>query len=51
MTPAAIPLAKQVVRGLRIADTVKLASRALKAATASDVERTLADFLSPARTN
>jgi phosphotransferase system enzyme I (PtsI) len=51
MTPASIPLAKQVVRGLRIGDTVKLASRALKAATAADVERTLADFLSPARTN
>jgi phosphotransferase system enzyme I (PtsI) len=51
MTPASIPLAKQVVRGLRIGETVKLASRALRAATASDVERTLADFLSPARTN
>jgi phosphotransferase system enzyme I (PtsI) len=51
MTPASIPLAKQVVRGLRIEETIKLASRALKAATATDVERTLADFLSPARTN
>ncbi|PYR90019.1 MAG: phosphoenolpyruvate--protein phosphotransferase [Acidobacteria bacterium] len=51
MTPASIPLAKHVVRGLRIAETVKLASRALKAATAAEVERTLADFLSPARTN
>jgi phosphoenolpyruvate-protein phosphotransferase (PTS system enzyme I) len=51
MTPASIPLAKQVVRGLRIGETIKLASRALKAATATDVERTLADFLSPARTN
>ena len=33
MTPAAIPVAKQVVRGLRISDTARLASRALKAAT------------------
>jgi phosphotransferase system enzyme I (PtsI) len=51
MAPASIPLAKQVVRGLRIGETIKLASRALKAATASEVERTLTDFLSPARTN
>jgi phosphotransferase system enzyme I (PtsI) len=49
MNPAAIPVAKQVVRGLRTADTARLASRALKAATAADVERTLAEFLSPAR--
>jgi phosphotransferase system enzyme I (PtsI) len=45
MTPAAIPVAKQVVRGLRIPDTVRLASRALKAATAADVEKVLADSL------
>jgi phosphoenolpyruvate-protein phosphotransferase (PTS system enzyme I) len=50
MNPAAIPVAKQVVRGLRVSDTARLASRALKAATAADVERTLAEFLSPART-
>ena len=50
MTPAAIPMAKQVVRGLRISETARLASRALKAATAADVEHTLAEFLSPART-
>jgi phosphotransferase system enzyme I (PtsI) len=50
MNPAAIPLAKQVVRGMRISETARLASRALKAATAADVERTLAEFLSPART-
>ena len=46
MTPAAIPAAKQVVRGLRIADTARLASRALKAATAGEVERVLAESLS-----
>lgn len=50
MAPASIPMAKQVVRGLRIPETAKLASRALKAATAADVERALAEFLSPART-
>jgi phosphoenolpyruvate-protein kinase (PTS system EI component) len=43
MSPTAIPLAKQVVRGLRITDTAKLASRALRAATATEVERVLAD--------
>jgi phosphotransferase system enzyme I (PtsI) len=50
MAPAAIPLAKQVVRGLRVADAARLASRALRAATAAEVERTLAEFLSPAKT-
>jgi phosphoenolpyruvate-protein phosphotransferase (PTS system enzyme I) len=45
MTPAAIPVVKQIVRGLRIGDTVRLASRALKAATAADVEKVLADSL------
>jgi phosphotransferase system enzyme I (PtsI) len=49
MTPAAIPLAKQVVRGLRISDTTRLASRALKAATAADVEKVLADSLGAVR--
>jgi len=46
MTPASIPLAKQVVRGLRISDTSRLAARALTAATAAEVERVLADSLS-----
>jgi phosphotransferase system enzyme I (PtsI) len=45
MSPAAIPVAKQVVRGLRIADTRLLASRALKAATAAEVEKVLAEAL------
>jgi phosphotransferase system enzyme I (PtsI) len=49
MAPAAIPLAKQVVRGLHPAETARLASRALRAATTEDVERTLAEFLAPAR--
>ncbi|HET7698461.1 MAG TPA: phosphoenolpyruvate--protein phosphotransferase [Vicinamibacterales bacterium] len=43
MTPLAIPIAKQVVRGLRISETARLASRALRAATVADVEAVLAD--------
>jgi phosphotransferase system enzyme I (PtsI) len=50
MAPAAIPLAKQVVRGLNVTDTARLANRALRAATAAEVERTLAEFLAPAKT-
>jgi phosphoenolpyruvate-protein phosphotransferase (PTS system enzyme I) len=46
MTPAAIAVAKQVVRGLRISDTARLASRALKAATSAEVEQVLAESLS-----
>ena len=46
MTPAAIPVAKQVVRGLRISDTTRLAGRVLKAATSAEVEHVLAESLS-----
>jgi phosphotransferase system enzyme I (PtsI) len=46
MAPVAIPVAKQVVRGLRVSDTVRLASRALKAATAADVEQVLSHAVS-----
>jgi hypothetical protein len=49
MTPAAIPAAKQIVRGLRVSDTARLAGRALKAATAADVEKVLADSLIAAK--
>ena len=49
MTPAAIPVAKQVVRGMRVPDTIRLASRALKAATAADVEKVLAESLTPVK--
>jgi phosphotransferase system enzyme I (PtsI) len=45
MSPSAIPVAKQVVRGLRISDTARLASRALKAATAAEVEKVLAEAM------
>jgi phosphotransferase system enzyme I (PtsI) len=49
MAPAAIPLARQVVRGLRISEVADLARRALRAATTADVERTLAEFPVPVR--
>ena len=49
MAPSAIGVAKQVVRGLRIPDTARLASRALKAATSAEVERVLAEGLSEAK--
>ena len=49
MTPAAIPIAKQTVRGMRLSDAARLAGRALKAATAAEVERTLSEFAAPAR--
>ena len=45
MSPAAIPVAKQVFRSLRVSDTMRLASRALKAATAAEVEKVLAESL------
>jgi phosphoenolpyruvate-protein phosphotransferase (PTS system enzyme I) len=47
MTPAAVPLAKQVLRSLRAADARVAAGRALKARTAADVERTLIELLAP----
>jgi len=49
MAPTAIPASKQVVRSLRLSDTIRLASRALKAATPTDVERVLAESFSAAR--
>jgi phosphoenolpyruvate-protein phosphotransferase (PTS system enzyme I) len=49
MTPAAMPAARRVVRGLRISDTVRLASRALKAATSADVEKVLTESLLPVK--
>ncbi|HEX5475678.1 MAG TPA: phosphoenolpyruvate--protein phosphotransferase [Vicinamibacterales bacterium] len=49
MAPGAIPVAKQVVRGLRISEVARLGSRALRAATAAEVQRTLTEFLTPAR--
>ena len=47
MVPGAIPLAKQVLRDLSVADATRAAARALRAATAADVERELIGFLTP----
>jgi phosphotransferase system enzyme I (PtsI) len=47
MSPTAIPLAKQVLRDLNAADATRVAARALRAATAADVEKELIEFLAP----
>jgi phosphotransferase system enzyme I (PtsI) len=47
MAPTAIPLAKQVLRDLNAADARRVAGRALRAATATDVEKELVGFLAP----
>jgi len=47
MAPTAIPLAKQVIRGLRTGEAAQVARRALTATTAADVERILIEFLAP----
>jgi phosphotransferase system enzyme I (PtsI) len=46
MAPTAIPLAKQALRGLRVSEATTVAARAIRARTATDVEKLLADFLS-----
>ena len=46
MAPTAIPLAKQALRGLRAAEAAGVAARAIRARTAAEVEKLLADFLS-----
>jgi phosphotransferase system enzyme I (PtsI) len=47
MAPSAIPMAKQVLRGLRAGEAARVAARALRAATAAEVEKQLTEFLSP----
>jgi phosphotransferase system enzyme I (PtsI) len=47
MAATAIPLAKQVLRGLRAADARRAASRSLRARTSADVEKALMEFLAP----
>ena len=47
MAPSAIPLAKQVLRELRASEAERVAARALRAATADEVEKQLTDFLAP----
>ena len=45
------PLARQVVRAMRIPETARLASRALKAATVTDVEKVLAESLAEVKSS
>ena len=47
MAATAIPLAKQVLRSLRVADARANARRSLRARTATDVERGLMEFMRP----
>jgi phosphotransferase system enzyme I (PtsI) len=47
MAPGAVPLAKQVLRGLRATDAREAARRALRAATVHDVETALNEILAP----
>jgi phosphotransferase system enzyme I (PtsI) len=49
MTPAAVPAAKKVIRELRVEEAQQIARRALKRATAREVERELAAYLSQIR--
>jgi phosphotransferase system enzyme I (PtsI) len=46
MAPTAIPLAKQALRGLNASEATSVAARAIRARTATDVERLLGEFLS-----
>jgi len=47
MAPTAIPLAKQVLHELNAADAKRVAGKALRAATAAEVEQQLVEFLAP----
>ena len=46
MAPTAVPLAKQVLREMRSDDAARVAARALRVPTASQVEQLLVDYLS-----
>ncbi len=46
MAPTAVPLAKQVLREMRCDDAARVAARALRVPTASQVEQLLVDYLS-----
>jgi phosphotransferase system enzyme I (PtsI) len=50
MAPTAIPLAKQVLRGLHSDRAAHVAARALRARTAAEIEQLLAQFLAPQET-
>ena len=47
MAPTAIPLAKQVLREIRADEVARVASRALRASSAAEIERQLTDVLAP----
>jgi phosphotransferase system enzyme I (PtsI) len=47
MAPTAIPLAKQVLRNLRVENARAIARRSLRAHTAADVENVLTEFARP----
>jgi phosphotransferase system enzyme I (PtsI) len=47
MAAAAIPVAKQVLRGVRAADARRIAGQSLRAKTPAEVEKALTDFLAP----
>jgi phosphotransferase system enzyme I (PtsI) len=47
MAASAIAVAKQVIRGLRASEARRIAGKALLAKTPADVEKTLADFMTP----
>ncbi len=47
MAPTAIPLAKQVLRGLHAGNAATVAARTLRAGTAAEVEKALLEFLAP----
>ena len=47
MASTAIPLAKQVLRGLSAREAARVAARTLRAHTAADIEKLLIEFLAP----
>ena len=47
MAPTAIPLAKQVLRGLHAGNAATMAARTLRAGTAAEIEKALLEFLAP----
>jgi phosphotransferase system enzyme I (PtsI) len=47
MAASAIGVAKQVLRGLRVADARRIAGRSLLASTPADVEKVLTEFMTP----
>jgi phosphoenolpyruvate-protein phosphotransferase (PTS system enzyme I) len=50
MAPTAIPLAKQVLRGLHSGQAAQMAARALRARTGGEIEKLLVEFTAPQET-